>query len=511
MITRVKPKLPYCGLTVILSNSSRFDLKQNSLLTSTGGLYFNECLGTFANRYMCDIRTVECKDEFLPDTKCLFVLGQTALHSIAKCDTTINEQRGSPIIHKSSNIPIISSYSPQDAVEIRNLENEFNPYLIQQGIESASEDSDSDSSAVNEKKHHGRTSRKNYCFWFNKDVEKAVKIVKNDGRLPKDYEHEPRYIIYPSSDDVIYLLTVTKNRSLYFDIETDTDLNITCFSFAFDFDSVYVVPVITHTYSHAYNNLPQIFRALAIAIRDNILVTHNGSGFDYIVLGHKYRIPINKVYDTMLAQNRIYPEAEKSLGHSLSLPWLFQPYHKDEGSFAYGNQAQALQLWRYCGKDVSSLILLKKAQDDYAKKHIGLASSIAHVNSYVRSYTTTTLLGIRYNQESMEQTMLNNDRLMNQYLRMLKILIGEKYLIKIRGSGKSSMPGSNKQCVKYFHELLSYPAVGPRTKEGEPSLAKKNMFMLKLKFSNPVIDVIIAYRRLAHASGMLKFIPFKVQ
>lgn len=507
MITRLPPKNSYSGLTIILSQPSRFDLLQKSLLTSKGGHLFDESARPFGvNKYCCDIRTVDCKDGFLPNTKCLLVLGENALYSITKCSTTVNEQRGSPLIHSTLGIPIIPSYNPQDCVEIVDNESKYNPLLLQQAEENEGEDSDS--SGISEKLHHGKTSRKNFRFWFSKDIEKAIKIVNNNGILPKDYATEPSYILYPSSDDIIRTLRTTKSNELYFDIETDKERNITVFSFAFDYGSIYVIPVVDHNYYHAYPCLHAIFAALAIAIRDNILVAHNGSGFDYLILAHKYHIAIKNVYDTMLAQNRIYPEAEKSLGHALSLPWLFQPYHKDEGSFAYGNQQQALSLWRYCGKDVSSLILLKQAQDTHAKSHVGIRSSIDSVNSYVRSYITTTMLGIRYSQSKMEKTMIDNDKIMNQCLRLLKILIGDKYLMKIRGAGKSAMPGSNKQCVSYFHDLLKYPVVG-RTKEGKPSLSKKYIFKLKLKFHNPCIDIVILYRRLAKASGSLKFIPFK--
>lgn len=510
---RNKPKLTYSGLTVILSQPSRFDLQSKSkdLLTSSKVReIFDDNLQPHFNRYHCDLRIADDTSPFLPETKCLLVLGESALHKIANVTTSIGEQRGSPLYHPATRIPIISSFTAQDCVELTNHENEYNPLLVaQQGESDEGDDTNSDS-GVSEKKRHGKTNRRNYRFWFAKDVQKAIKVVLNDGKLPRDYDNEPNYILYPSADDIISVLRNNKHRALYFDIETDTNLNITCFSFAFDLDSVFVVPVITHTYSHAYPNLGEIFGALAIAIRDNILVCHNGSGFDYLVLGHKYKIAIRKVYDTLLAQNRIYPESEKSLGHSLSLPWLYQPYHKDEGNFAFGNQQQALQLWRYCGKDVSSLILLKKAQDTYAAKHVGLRSSIDHVNSYVRAYVTTTLLGIRYDQSVMESVIKKNDLLMNQCLRLLKILIGEKFLLKIRGSGKSAMPGSNKQCCAYFHGLLNYPVVG-KTKEGNPSLAKKYIFKLKLKMQNPVIDVVILYRKLQHASGMLKFHPYKTQ
>jgi hypothetical protein len=61
--------------------------------------------------------------------------------------------------------------------------------------------------------------------------------------------------------------------------------------------------------------------------------------------------------------------------------------------------------------------------------------------------------------------------------------------------------------------MLGYPVVslGKMTKKGtrNASLAKQNMFKLKLKYNNPVIDFVIAYRELAKESGSLKFTPWK--
>jgi hypothetical protein len=42
----------------------------------------------------------------------------------------------------------------------------------------------------------------------------------------------------------------------------------------------------------------------------------------------------------------------------------------------------------------------------------------------------------------------------------------------------------------------------------KPSLSKKAIYKLRLKFDNPVIDFIIAYRQLAKETSSLKFNPF---
>ena len=75
------------------------------------------------------------------------------------------------------------------------------------------------------------------------------------------------------------------------------------------------------------------------------------------------------------------------------------------------------------------------------------------------------------------------------------------------------MPGSNLQCVRYFHEMLGYPVVakGKETKDGtkNPSLGKKAMYKLRLKHDNPVIDICLAYRELQRESGSLNFLPWE--
>ena len=92
---RTKPKFKYCGLTLILSNPSRFD--RTNLLTASGGHAFNECLRPDFNTMHCDVRVVEDKSPLLEGTKCVMVLGEYAMLWCLP-DTkgnTLNELRGS--------------------------------------------------------------------------------------------------------------------------------------------------------------------------------------------------------------------------------------------------------------------------------------------------------------------------------------------------------------------------------------------------------------------------------
>lgn len=507
---RHKPIVPYSGLTIIMSNPSRFDTK--ALLTGTGGMFVkNECIIKHGFNYLsCDIRLKEDNSPLLPNTKAILALGASSLHKLCPEAADLNAHRGH-LLHYN-NVPLIASYSPQEAVDIKNYEQDNNPHLV--GLDEDYVDSDK-ASAQDEKSHKGKTSHSNWRFWLQKDVEKVCGIVngvKAYEQSGKDNVSSVReYTIYPPVDFLITILGSCKGQELFFDIETDSDLNITVFAFSYGIHSVvYSVPLINHNYELCYSKLDtaRILRALTTAIKNNTLIAHNGAGFDFFVLAYKYKIPIgHNVYDTMLAQNRIYPEAEKSLGHSLSLPWLYLPYHKDEASFAYGNAQQAYQHWTYCAKDVSSLKLLKREQDAYAKTKVGLADSIAAVQSYVRSYLTATLTGIAFDKAVLDSKVKENDKLMEQYIRIIKLLVGKQHVDKIRGSGHSEMAGSNVQCARYFYELMGY-SVAARTKENKPSVDKKALFSLKLDINNPVIDFVIAYRRFSKETGSLGFKPW---
>lgn len=502
-LLRTKPRLSYNGLTVVLANPSRFDAKHHSLLSSNGGVFFNACLQPEFNVHQCDLRLKEDMTELLPGTKAVLLLGEDSIKFwLKEKDNTLNEIRGSLYHYKDT--PCMASYFPQDCCDVKNFEAEYNPYNSASNLLAAKE------SEGDEKRRYGKTSWNHYGFWLDRDIAKIKWILKN-GRPIKTIE--PEYVLYPNLSTVIKDWTETKCEHFYFDIETDAQLNILCLAYSFDFGKIFVVPFIDYKYSHAYSDMASLFRALAICMSDNIAVAHNGAGFDFLVLAWKYGIPIGrKVYDTMVAQSRIYPDTEKSLGHCTSL-WTWEPFHKDEGGGGYASKEAQERMWRYCGKDVFTMQLIHEAQIAHAKRIPGMLESIQQANDSIRPYLITTLTGIQYNKQMLDGIVYENDRLLEQYLRVLDYLVGTANLKKIRGSGKSSMINSNKQCVTYFHDMLGYEQVakGKEQKDGSKnaSLAKTAMFKLKMKYNNPVIDIILAARELVKESSSLAFNPWR--
>jgi len=481
------PKFDYIGLTIILSNPNRHEKRK--LLEGNGAYYFmQECLRPEINVYQCDVRLIDDTRKLLPNTKVVLLLGQRAFHLFTGRSETLDEARGSPYI--VNDMVTIASFNYQDAVDPRNFEAQHNKEQIEDE-EEYQEDRDSFIS----EKSRSQTARENYRFWLKSDCKKAIRILENGGRIPEP-SFSPSYHIYPSSDIVISLLREEKNKDLYIDIETDIDtLDIRCFSFNFsNSDNIYVVPVLDTDYKLAYEQIPQIFRALSISFSNNTTIAHNGAVFDFFIFAYKYSIAIGKsVFDTLIAAHRIYPTIEKSLGHQISL-WTYLPFHKNEGSYSYANMSQAEALWKYCGKDVYTMRLVKEAQIAFAKNDPGLLASINQAMKSIRPYLTMSLLGMHFNDEERLAWIDSSDRLAMQYQRIIQILTGPKVEMLI----------SNKKCVNYFHNMLGYKVV-KHTKTGAPSLAADALLKLKLKHENPVIDFLIKYREKLKESGTLNF------
>lgn len=502
MTFKQNPKRPYNGLTIVLSNPSRFDIDNKKLLSATGGSLLTDCLGAFGvDRWAAEVRLKE-DSPLLPNTRAMLLLGEEAMHwgVQATRDNSLGELRGTPLFFANS-IHSIASFLPQEAADIGNHESRLNPLL------NSEDDDDNDTlPTIAEKRRHGKTARKNWAFWLKADCEKVSHILHDT--IP--VEPTPTYIIYPEPKWLINYLLTHKNERLFFDCETDADLNITCFSFSFGMADIIVVPLIRFNYLQAYRETWRILQALSIAIRDNTLVAHNGSAFDYLILSHFYKIPIYKVEDTMLMQHRWRPEVEKSLGHCTSIH-TWQPFHKDEGNFSYNNPSAEQSLWKYCGKDTYTMILIYESLKKKAAATIGLQESFDQVNASIRPYLISTIQGIRYNEEEVKKSIAINDRLMMQYIRLVEFFVGKEAMKVVKGASKKPMCNSNSQCIRYFHDLLQYPTCGPKSKiTGKPSLGKKNMYMLALKVENPIINLCLAYREVLKETGYLNFTPWKL-
>lgn len=506
---RNKPRLPYCGLTVVMSNPSRHDTMR--LLSSNGGeLFNNHCLMPEFNQNQCDIRVMEDSTPWIDGTKCVLLLGEAAMHKYAPVtrDNTLNEMRGSPLM--IGEMPAVASFFPQDAADIKNYESEHNQESKEFTGDGEGQSSEEDEGDV---KRFSNTKRSNYAFWLRADTNRAKQILS--GRIPQ--RQEPQYRIYPSSDEVISVLSKEKDGVMDFDIETDyEEQNLLCFAFSFDGKTIYSVPVLNHNYQWAYSNLHFILRALAVAFRDNTVCAHYGHAFDFPVMARKYRIPVYKCWDTLMAMHRCFPDIEKSLGHCMSY-WLWEMFHKDSDSQAYFTQEHMMTKLRYCAKDVFGMGGVRRAIMAYSKTIPGLEASIQCAMDSIVPYVTTSLMGIPYDENKRQSKVKENDRLMNQYLRIINLLIGEQGMADIRKCVKKAsfaFPSSNKQCVEYFHNILGYSVVmrGKPDQHGtrNPSLAKKAMLKLRLKENNPVIDFCNIYRYTKlETTTPLGFLPWK--
>jgi hypothetical protein len=508
---RNKPKLQYCGITIILSNPSRFD--KTSLLTANASTLFNNyCLQPDFNQMQCDVRVMEDKSEFLNGTRAVLLLGEAAMHEWvpATKGNNLNEMRGSPLY--IGEVPAIASYFPQDAADRKGHEQALNEQSKEYAGEEGDNNEDDDEGDV---KRFSTTKRRNYAFWLKKDVEKVKNLIRS-GSIKWPIEESPEYILYPPSDVVINMLTKARDETIDFDIETDyEDANLLCFSFTISGRVVYCVPVLNYYYKWAYPDLHFIMRALAIACSNNIVVAHNGAAFDFLVMAFKYSIAVLRPFDTMLAMHRCFPDIEKSLGHCVSL-WTYQTFHKDEDSRAYRTKEQMMQKLLYCGKDVFTMRLVRLGIMKFASTIPGLTDSIALAQRSIVPYSTTTLQGILYSKQKLDAVCKENDEWMMQYLRMIKLLIGESGMEQIWNGKKkvAAFPSSNPQCIRYFHELLGYGIQGRgkpdrETGERKPSLGKKAMYRLAIKHNNPVITLTLLYRQLKRETGSLKFIPWK--
>jgi hypothetical protein len=509
------PNLSYSGLTLILSQPSRHDHHNKMLLSGGGGhMFCDDILYPLGvNRYQCDIREATDTRPLITGTKCVLCLGERAMKMwMGKDveDNTLNEFRGSPL--SKDGITYIASFSAQDALDKQNYESRLNPDLLDWAEQVAKDKADNN--PLSAKKHKGLTLRSNYKWWLRRDTAKIISILHDhDGKIPQ--QAPATYHIYPPLDDAIRCLSSNRNRHLYFDMETlyEHPFKMTCFSFGFDLNEIYVIPIINHRYEFAYDplGLGNLICRLQASINTNTLVAHNGACFDFFVLAKYYSIRIGSaVYDTMIAAHRMFPEVEKSLGHVGSYATMEQ-YHKDEAGFAFGSRESAERLWAYCGKDVSLMMRIHEWQKKEIAKDPGLQASVAQAMASIRPYLIMTLQGIQYDEPKLVATMAENDALMMQYLRIIRLLMGEQAWQQLKAKSKKAMPTSNKQCCTYFHDMLGYPIVG-RSKKGKkaPSLDEKNLLKLRLKNDNPVIDYSIKYRQLAKETGSLKFLPWRV-
>lgn len=459
---RTKPSLDYSGLTIILDGPSRHD--KEHLLSGLAGVWFQEeCLGSLPLS-TCDIRTADHPESLMAGTNKVLLLGEKSARQFASvsCDPP-----GYPLIARGT--LAMAAFDPQDCDDFRNLKAD-------------DEDSEGDDSSDRDTKERQPTRRKNFRFWT---MMATRKLIKGPTKEPS-----PDIQVYPNLEKVCSLLEHTRNQNLYLDIETSRAYRaLSCIGFSTDelFPTIFVVPIYSFSGTLAYGNIHLFYKALSLALHRNQVVIHN-SHFDLLVLHAFYKFPLPAaVYDTMLAQHRIYPEAEKSLAHTIAT-WTWQPYHKDQNTEVF-SPADQRKLWNYNARDVFNLKLIKDAQE----LQVGCQSSIRQANDSVLPYLEQSLKGMEIDQIKLAAVHRKLLAQQNLFAKIARILTGKP----------AFNPGSADQCAKWFHDTLGYPVVS-RTETGRPALGKKQLYQLQLKGNNPLLPVILRYRKVAKEASMLE-------
>lgn len=469
---RHKPLAIYSGLTIVLSQPSRFDTAQ--LISGFAGTSFDGFLNPIS-RFQCDIRLASCQEPYLEGTKVILALGESALELFKpnpgnKLGGHLDNYRGT-VIPYSDKI-VISTFSPQDAFDRRNYE--------------TGKDEDEEDTTENGEKAHQKTKRRNFRFWLYQDVKKCVRIL----RLGRAEEPTYNYKYYPSANEICSKLKATTNGKLFIDIETDRNQTLTCFGISCQSNEILVVPWKRYNKTLAYteSECHEIIRSLAIAFRDNVVVCHN-SMFDLFVLAYKYKIPFpQRPYCTMIGWHRCYPEVEKSLGHLISY-FTDCIYHKSDGVFDPQSSQQERSLWEYNGKDVSRMILVYEGlQKEIAR--LACERSVEQAQKSIRPYLTMQFKGMRIDTEAYINKFQECERRAAMLQRCLGVVTNKT----------GFNPRSSQQVAKYL-----YSELGLECPDGDNPTKEETLLKLLTKKECPSVKLILAIRGERKLASSLKF------
>ena len=475
---RQSPLIPYTGVTIVLSNPSRFDIA--TLISAHAGHFFEHCIKP-TNRFAFDIRTLDCKEPYVENTKVILACGTNSLGLCNNSGGNLDNLRGSPFL--VNGVVVIPTYLPQDCVDRRNFESSLNPLSSDYG-----DDEDDVERDEGEVKDKGRTSRSNYRFWFERDVRKALDISRN-GYKP----NVCNYIVSPPSGAFIDWCRQRVDETIYLDIETNPlTQQILCFTVSSNEKETWTIPCITYNGELAYDRttLAKMFRSLCSLMANNSVCVHN-SLFDLFILCHSYKLPPPaRIYDTMVAQHRIFTEPEKSLGHCISM-WTHEIYHKDEGCGTPMSQEQDRQLWQYNAKDVERLAQIHIAQTEYVRNcnDKGLSDSVAQGNDSLRVYLLMMMRGIKLDNIALcahIDSLTKREEFFEN--KILSRLVGYKL-----------NPRSPPQVANYLYNELKLPE--PK----DDKTNKKNLFKLALSHEIPALKVILALRKWRRERSQISF------
>lgn len=465
-------------LTIIYGGLSRYDAanKDKPFAGVPGEFFLKNTVESELKPTAIDIRVTGTADmgrPWIPGSRFL-LLGVEALSALNQ-DTNLPKQRGliltSPIF-----TPAVATFHPIDCWDLRSHWND---------------DGDEDEEKA-ESKDVGPTSRVNFAHWAFLDYKRLLTVP---WPLPSQVASSP--IIAPAARVAINFLNSIVSTHVVLDIETRRqDHSLDCIGFRAH-GTTLVVPFYRPSNQRFYSaaETSAIYRAIYnLFSRKSVTVVGHNLGFDLSVLCFKYGLPLPpRLYDTMLAMHREYPQLEKSLSHALSrYTWATRNHKAD--SAPNNSEDNFRRLMQYNGNDVYWTEVIYHEQLRRHSLDGGLRATVLEANRTLRTTLLMSLTGLRIDTVERDRQIQLQLLSAREYVRCLRILTGNPQF----------NPDSPKQVGEYFYSALRYP-IEDTTETGAPATGTKALYKLHLKQPNPVIPLIIVAREATTAAGLLKF------
>lgn len=496
MISRSPPSVRYNGLCILLDNPSRFDLSasQPKLCSGPAQRLLEDAFSTTRyGRLGLDIRTLECKEPLLLGTKVVLLAGERAALSQGIIPERFHAMRGAPF--ERDGIVYIPTYAPQDSCDVfAPHEANFHARLNQQPNETPQTETDSDTEDNEyDTKSYGKTARRNYYTWCKLDIRKACRILESGIHRGSAQIS----LLFRPEEATASLRSIVSQHTIYVDIETDPlSGRIIAIGYATSAAQVFSCALQPRMLGglESTTGLVLFYQEFIAALaRAKQVVAHNAQ-FDLWILAWLYKIPPpaqERIFDTMLAQHRLFPGLEKSLGHCISL-YTDEPYHKDEAIFTPHTHEQLAQLLTYNAKDIYTMAMIHEAQLKLAATIPGASESIAQSCALVRPLLLKSLRGMTVNTTLM-CSEIDAHRTKAEFIESKILPVLTKRAFNVR---------SVKQVSSLLYDEWHLPKP---TGKNASLTGKTTLYNLALKHPLPTLKAIIAARMEHHDASQLSF------
>lgn len=320
------------------------------------------------------------------------------------------------------------------------------------------------------------------------DLRTRVPMALRGDWRPKDVIFNP----LPNYNDVLYKLSEWLDRArkgeevnLAEDIETRNGM-ITCLGFADSPKYAICIPFIKNAAFDSYWPAEQeaiILRLIrAVNSHPNIKIVGQNFIYDTQYIQHWMGVTPRLDFDTMLAQNVLFPGIPKGLDYIASMFCEYYWYWKDDGK-EWDGKGGIEKLLEYNCQDCVNTWEAAHNQKQMLR-HLNLWDQWLFKKEINDLCLRMMNRGIRFDTARRAELSLELSATLNELYRRLEYIIPQDFVPEgtIKGKKSSAWYRSPKQTQAILHEVLGLPFVMNR-KTGRPTSGKEARNTLRQKFS----------------------------